>query len=90
VAVDPAGRGEDACGLFVSGSDVPVGNDLVTEGAPFRIIGYELAPASRVAIVVHRDGTLIAERVIMPRYEHRSVGDSCSECLIATESVPVR
>ena len=89
---DPSRRdvGEGDCdALFVRGSDVPVGNG-VTEGAPFEIVGFELQPAERVSISARRDGELLLERDLEPRYQRQHFNGSCGTCRVASVSLRMR
>jgi hypothetical protein len=72
--------------LFVRGSDVRVG-DGVTEGAPFEIVGFELQPAERASITALRDGELLLERDLKPRYERQHFNGSCGTCRVASVSL---
>jgi hypothetical protein len=86
---DPSRRdaGEGDCSaLFVRGSDVRVG-DGVTEGAPFEIVGFELQPAERASITALRDGELLLERDLKPRYERQHFNGSCGTCRVASVSL---
>jgi hypothetical protein len=83
-----AGEG-DCGGLFVRGSNVPTGYGAVTEGAPFAIVGFELAPAPRVSIRASRNGEQLLQRALEPRYEQQHFNGSCGTCNIAVVSLLV-
>jgi hypothetical protein len=81
-----ASRSGACAGLLAEGTR---SNDNSTAGGePFAIIGFNLAPATTVAVRVSREGTLWADSTFEPAFENVEInGPGCGGCPIAREDV---